>query len=84
MRGDTKDVADFLHGPGSRFALAEMTDDWGGRKLYLADWQSNEGNASKATTCERQELDYLIALPPRLLWMHAGSPAIFNEKKMEM
>lgn len=27
MRSDTKDEADFLHGPGSRFALAGMTDD---------------------------------------------------------
>lgn len=27
MRSDTEDVADFLHGPGSRFALAGMTAD---------------------------------------------------------
>lgn len=64
MRSDTKDVADFLHGSGSRFALAEMTDAYRGgsqREWYLTASDSQmRGDVNKATTCKRQEHDYSI------------------------
>lgn len=85
MRSDTKDVADSLHGPGGRFALAGMTDDE--REAVesgtlLSDSQMRE--TSQATTCERQQLHSLIAPSLWLLWVHAGASANVNEKKMQI
>lgn len=42
------------------------------------------GNAAEEATCEKLELDYLIAVRRWLPLMHADFPAVFNEKKMQM
>lgn len=42
------------------------------------------GNAAEEATCEKLELDYLIAVRRWLPLMHADFTAVFNEKKMQM